>query len=49
VRAEAEDSASRILDFIVTSGSIDSGLDQKLLIALALFVLVGLLYIRQVI
>jgi hypothetical protein len=49
VRAESEDSATRILDFIVTSGSIDSGLDQKLLIVLALFGLVGLLYIRQVI
>lgn len=49
IRAEASNAADRMFDFIASSGSIDTGLDQKLLVVLALFLLTGLLYIRQLI
>jgi len=48
VRAESADSASKMLDFIASSGSAVGGMDQKMVIILAMFVLVGLLYARQV-
>lgn len=48
LRAEAPDAAGQMLNFITNSGSIDTGLDQKLLVILGLFLLISLLYIRQV-
>ena len=48
VRAENAGASSQMLDFISGSGTLDSGLDQKLGVILALFLVVCMLYVRQV-
>lgn len=49
VRAESSDAPARMLDFIAHSSAIDTGMDQKLLIILGLFILIGLLYARELV
>lgn len=48
VRAESAGTPAKMLDFIASSGVAGAGMDQKLLVILGLFLVVGILYARQI-
>jgi hypothetical protein len=48
VRAENAGASGQMLDFISGSGTLEAGLDQKLGVILALFLVVSMLFVRQV-